>query len=119
MVNYLILAVSVLLAIAGQLLMKHGMNQFGAFPITQIVFKIIPMLMNPWVFCGFVSFALSSIFWLAVLSRFSISLVYPMVSLGYVVVACASILLFKETISLTRWIGIAVICFGVFLISRS
>ena len=119
MVNYLILIVSVLLAVAGQLMMKHGMNQFGTFSITQIVFKVIPMLMNPWVFGGFVAFALSSIFWLAVLSRLNLSVVYPMVSLGYVVVAIASVLIFKENISFIRWVGIAVICFGVLLISRA
>ncbi|HTY12808.1 MAG TPA: EamA family transporter [Candidatus Omnitrophota bacterium] len=119
MVNYLILVVSVLLAVIGQLLMKQGMNQFGTFPVTQLLQKLIPMIFNPWVFAGLVSFAFSSVFWLVVLSRLNLSLVYPMVSLAYVVVAFASIVFFKETISITRWLGILVICFGVLLISRS
>ncbi len=117
--NYLILFVSVLLAVIGQLLMKQGMNQFGSFPITQIVQKTIPMLLNPWVFFGFVSFGVSSIFWLAVLSRLNLSIAYPMVSLAYVVVAIASVIFFKENVTLARWLGILVIVFGVFLISRS
>ncbi len=117
--NYLIAAISILLAVAGQLLMKRGMMLFGAFPASQILFKIIPMFLNPFVFFGFVCFGLSSIFWLIVLSRLPLSLVYPMVSVAYVLVALASMLFFKETVSLVRWAGIAVIIAGVVLISRS
>jgi len=119
MINYLILFISVLLAVIGQLLMKQGMNQFGTFPVTELLSRIIPMFLNPWVFAGLVSFGISSVFWLVVLSRLNLSFVYPMVSLAYVVVAFASIVFFKESVSLIRWLGILVICFGVFLISRS
>jgi len=119
MINYLLFASSLILAVTGQLLMKKGMNMFGSFPINQMVQKIIPMFMNPYVFFGFACFGLSSIFWLAVLSRFEISMVYPMVSLAYVVVAIASLILFKENITLIRWVGIGVILLGVVLISRS
>jgi len=119
MINYVLFASSLILAVTGQLLMKKGMNAFGSFPISQMVQKIIPMFMNPYVFVGFACFGLSSIFWLAVLSRFEISMVYPMVSLAYVVVAIASLILFKENVTLIRWIGIGVILLGVVLISRS
>jgi multidrug transporter EmrE-like cation transporter len=119
MQNILLVVASVLLAVVAQLSMKYGMNAFGSFPISKILVNLIPMILNPWVFLGFVLFGLSSIIWLAVLSRMELSLVYPMVSLAYVVVAFASILLFKENVTLVRWIGIVVICAGVFLISRS
>ena len=119
MSNYLILLLSILLAVIGQLLMKQGMNQFGAFPLTQLPLKIIPMFLNPWVFAGLAAFGVSSIFWLVVLSRLELSLVYPLVSLAYVLVALASVFIFKEQVALIRWIGILIICFGVYLISRS
>lgn len=117
--NILLVLVSILLAVSGQLLMKHGMNLFGAFPISQMHFKIVPMILSPWVFSGFILFGISSLFWLAVLSRMQLSMVYPMVSLAYVLVALASIVLFHENVSALRWAGIAVICLGVVLISRS
>ena len=117
--NFLIAAISILLAVAGQLLMKRGMMLFGTFPATQILYKIIPMFMNPFVFFGFVCFGLSSIFWLIVLSRLPLSLVYPMVSVAYVLVALASVIFLKETVSLVRWAGIGIIICGVVLISRS
>jgi undecaprenyl phosphate-alpha-L-ara4N flippase subunit ArnE len=77
------------------------------------------MFLNPWVFFGFACFGFSSIFWLVVLSRMQLSLVYPMVSIAYVLVAFASLIFFRENIAFIRWLGIAVIVFGVILISRS
>ena len=119
MSNYFILATSILLAVTGQLLMKKGMMMFGAFPATQLLQKIIPMFLNPFVFFGFAAFGLSSVFWLVVLSRMELSFVYPMVSVAYIIVAIASMIFFKETITMARWLGIAIIITGVFLISRS
>jgi drug/metabolite transporter (DMT)-like permease len=117
--NYIIAIISILLAVAGQLLMKRGMMAFGTFPVSQLLYKIIPMFMNPYVFFGFACFGLSSIFWLVVLSRLPLSLVYPMVSVAYVLVALFSYFVFKETVSAVRWVGILIIILGVFLISRS
>ena len=117
--NYLIMATSILLAVTGQLLMKKGMLAFGTFPVSQLVSRVIPMFLNPWVFFGFACFGLSSIFWLVVLSRMELSLVYPMVSVAYVLVAIFSWYFFKENLSLMRWAGVAVIIAGVVLISRS
>ncbi|MBI5700315.1 EamA family transporter [Candidatus Saganbacteria bacterium] len=119
MINILIVLCSILLAVSGQVLMKQGMNNFGTFPIKELIYKIIPMFSSPWVISGFVLFGVSSIFWLAVLSRMELSLVYPMVSIAYVLVALISMFVFKENVSMIRWTGIAVICVGVFLISRS
>lgn len=119
MTNYIILGISILLAVAGQLLMKKGMMIFGTFPASQLLYKIIPMFLNPYVFVGFACFGMSSVFWLVVLSRLELSLVYPMVSVAYILVAIASWFLFKENVTLMRWLGIFVIVFGVFLISRS
>lgn len=113
------MTISILLAVAGQLLMKRGMMSFGTFPVSQLLYKIIPMFLNPWVFFGFACFGLSSIFWLVVLSRMELSLVYPMVSVAYVMVALFSWFFFKENVTLVRWAGIAIIMLGVYLISRT
>ena len=119
MTNYLIMAVSISLAIAGQLLMKRGMMSFGTFPVSQLLAHLVPMFLNPWVFLGLFCFGLSSVFWLVVLSRMELSLVYPMVSVAYVIVALLSWYFFRENLTLVRWAGIAVIICGVVLISRS
>lgn len=119
MVNYLLLAISISLAIAGQLLMKQGMMIFGKFPVRELLGRLMPIVFQPYVFIGLACFAVSSIFWLVVLSRIELSFAYPMVSVAYVVVALFSYFIFKENVSLIRWIGILIICLGVYLVSRS
>ena len=119
MVNVILLVISIGLAVVGQLLMKKGMILFGAFPVSELPFKVIPMILNPYVFLGLATFAVSSVFWLVILSRLELSLVYPFVSVAYIVVALFSMIFFKENVTIVRWLGIFTICVGVFLISRS
>jgi drug/metabolite transporter (DMT)-like permease len=99
--------------------MKHGMMIFGKFPVDQLLVKMIPMFMQPFVFLGLICFGVSSVFWLVILSRIDLSLAYPLVSIAYIVVALFSFFVFKENVSLLRWLGVITICFGVFLVSRS
>jgi len=54
-----------------------------------------------------------------VLSRVDVSYAYPLLSVGYIVTALAGQILFGEVLCFARWMGILVICFGVFLITRS
>ena len=55
----------------------------------------------------------------AALSKAPVSTAYPMLSLGYIVVAAISVLWLGETLSPAKVMGIALICVGVFLVSRS
>jgi multidrug transporter EmrE-like cation transporter len=57
--------------------------------------------------------------WLAALSRAPVSIAYPMLSVGYVVVAFASFVWLGESLSPAKVLGIALICVGVVLVSRS
>ncbi len=119
MVNLMLLVVSISLAVVGQMLMKAGMMTIGKFPVSQLLSMLFTIIFNPFVFAGVACFGVSSIFWLVVLSRFELSMVYPLVSLGYIAVALLSSIFFNESVTIVRWIGIITICVGVFFISRS
>ena len=64
------------------------------------------------------AYGLSLVIWIIGLSRVPVSQAYPLLSLGYVLAALAAWNMLGETLSLTRWAGIAVIICGVWLISR-
>jgi multidrug transporter EmrE-like cation transporter len=115
--KYIWLLASVLLGVIGQLLMKWGLvNPKPLWSQGPGVFKMV----SSWpVLAGLFSYALSSLFWLLTLKQMSISVAYPMVSLGYVLVVLAGYYLFNESISSMKWIGIACIMVGVFFVSRS
>ena len=119
MTNYLLLLLSILLAVAGQLFMKQGMRMIGTFPLAQLLPRLLSIVFNPFVFVGLGMFVISSVFWLAVLSRFNLSVAYPMVAMGYIIVALFSMWFFNEPVTWVRWLGIFAIVFGVILVSRS
>lgn len=116
----LLLLLGVLLNAAAQLLLKQGMTTVGyfAFSWENILPIAVKTLSNPYVFLGLVAYVVSVVAWLLVLSRVNVSYAYPMLSIGYIVVAIAGHYLFHESLSVTRIIGILVIITGVYLLNR-
>jgi multidrug transporter EmrE-like cation transporter len=78
-----------------------------------ILFKSLPF------WTGMVCYATSVCVWLAALSKAPVSTAYPMLSLGYVVVAAVSVTWLGESMGPAKVLGIALICAGVILVSRS
>jgi len=116
----LILA-GVLLNALAQLTLKQGMRSIGhfSFSIENLLKMAFTIAFNPFVLAGLGCYVISVVIWLLVLSRVEVSYAYPLLSIGYVVTAMAGWLLFNEAMDLTRWSGIAVICCGVWLITRT
>ena len=119
--SLLLILVSVGLNAAAQLLLKQGTKALGlvATDASTGGTILLQAAFNPWVWTGLATYVVSVALWILVLSRVEVSYAYPMVSLGYVMAAVAAKLLWNEELSLSRIIGIGVICLGVFLVSRS
>ena len=111
--------VAVSLGAAGQLLMKTGMDAArlasngGAVDVLRHGFSQFRVL------GGFALYGVSSLLWLLVLSRAQLSWAYPMIAVSYVVVVFLSWLILKEQLNALRLSGLALICIGVILVSRS
>jgi len=119
--NFLLIFTSVLLGVAGQLSLKHGMSTIGQIEldVSSTPMMLLRSFTNPYVLLGFIMYGVSSLSWLIVLSRVELSLAYPMISIGYVLVVFLSWMIFSEQVTLLRFLGTLVICFGVFIISRT
>lgn len=112
---------SISLAVAGQLLLKSGMNKVGPISITQVRnagVTAMNVISNGRVMGGLALYFLSAMVWLVVLSRVNLSFAYPFIGSSYIIVMLSSRLLFGESISSVRWVGAAFISLGVVLISR-
>ncbi|GAB4565398.1 MAG: SMR family transporter [Anaerolineae bacterium] len=107
--------------VLGQFLLKRGMSQVGVIrnDLSIIPETALKVITTPALIGGLVAYALSSIFWLVVLSRVDLSYAYPILSLGYVLVVLISWLLLGENVTWMRWAGVVVVCFGVWLVSRT
>ena len=108
------------IGVVAQILLKMGMKQMGSFSLIQkgIFFQYIKIFLNPYVFGGLVLYFLSTVFWLYLISRVPLNFAYPMLSLSYIFVTIASIMIFHETVLPINWIGIAVIMIGVALVAQ-
>lgn len=105
----------------GQILLKKGMSSMGPLTLTanQLFGILWRIATNPFVVIGLGVYVMGTVFWLAALSRVDLSFAYPFASLSYIIMLAASLLLFKENITLMRLAGTLVVGLGVLLISRS
>jgi len=111
----------VLLNAIAQLALKQGMRQIGYFDFDAgtLVSMSWRIGSNGYVMFGLVCYVVSVAVWLLALSRVEVGYAYPMLSVGYIVTAVAAFYLFGEALTMTRVVGIAVIIFGVYLVSRT
>ncbi len=114
------LLASVAMSAAAQITMKIGMSHRGA-PRTDgsVIATILEALTNVWVLGGLLLYGASAMVWLLVLSKVEVSFAYPFIAVGMVLVAIVSWLVLGEGLSVARWSGIACICLGVVLLSRT
>lgn len=118
-----LLSASILLASGAQLLMRLGMHDLAALdPVAdwELWLHFEWVLYRPllWVLCGLACYALSMLTWLGVLGRLPLSVAYPLLSLSYALVYLAAVAWLGESLTLWKSLGIALIIFGVGLISR-
>lgn len=116
-----LILITVSLSVFAQVMLKAGVNSLGKIsfvgPNFLVTFK--SLLINPLVALGFVTYALSALFWLLILTRVELSFAYPMMGLSFVLLTFVSVFFLGEQVSLIRWAGVLVIVLGVYLISRS
>ncbi|MEW6608741.1 MAG: EamA family transporter [bacterium] len=112
----LAILVCVAIVVTGQLLLKTGVGKPSGKPIPLELIRIFTM---PRVIFGFSLYIFSAMLWLWILQKAPLSFAYPMLSLAYVLIVFSSKFILKEHVPLIRWIGVAVICIGIFLISQS
>jgi len=118
--NLIFIISSVLLNALAQILLKAGMKQFGNIELkNNIINTSVSIALNPYIITGFISYGVSIILWLWVLSKVDVSLAYPFQALGYIVVTIVAWLIFQEDITLTRIIALIFISIGLIILAFS
>ncbi len=108
-----LVAASVTLGAAGQVLMKlgtHGLHTADLLTVLQMAFGRVEVL------AGLATYGISALIWLVVLSRMELATVYPLGAASYVLVVVASRLT-GEHVGVQRWLGLVAITVGVVLVA--
>ncbi|HYI44031.1 MAG TPA: EamA family transporter [Actinomycetota bacterium] len=121
-ISLALLAISVIFAVSGQVTLKAAMNEIGRIGGEQMkkpMETVVKAIKEPRLWVGLALFGISSVFWLVVLSRVSLSIAYPLVGLSYIVVVAISRFFLHEHVPPMRWLGVIVIALGIALIGIS
>ncbi|MCM3272401.1 hypothetical protein [Paenibacillus elgii] len=114
MMNNILLFANILLLVLGQTIWKIGVSKVSL----NTAQDALNLMISPWIWAGGLLYVLATGIWLYLLSKLPLSYLYPMQSVAYVFGLIISLILFKEFIPLTRWIGVAVIMIGVYLVAK-
>lgn len=106
---------------AAQIMLKIGVLRLNGFSglSENLIFKVLQIVFQPYVFLGMCLFVVSMASHLYVLSKVDLSFAYPFLSLAYVVVLVFAYLVFHEDLNASRLTGIALICIGTFFVAQS
>ena len=121
-ITWALILTGVALNAAAQLLLKvatRPLAHFSDFSSDTLISSLAILFKSLPFWTGMVCYAASVCVWLAALTKAPVSTAYPMLSLGYVVVAAVSVLWLGESMAPGKVLGIALICTGVILVSRS
>jgi len=121
-ITWVLILTGVGLNAAAQLLLKVAtkpLSQFSVFDADTFHSSVVILFKSLPFWSGMLCYAASVCVWVAALSKAPVSTAYPMLSLGYVVVAAVSVAWLGETLTPAKVLGIALICAGVVLVSRS
>jgi multidrug transporter EmrE-like cation transporter len=118
--GYLYIFVTVLFTVYGQIVMKWRVSLYGSLPDTSIgkLHYILHLFTDFWVLSSFAGAFIAAISWMAALTKFDVTYAYPFTSLGFVLVLMLGALIFGETITIAKVVGVVLIILGIIVSSR-
>ncbi len=101
--------------VLGQLLLKRGMLEIGSVPGQLALWPafIWRALTSLRVISGLACAVIAAVAWMMAVSRVDLSFAYPFMAIAIVLVLALSGTMFGETVPLTRWVGVGIVCIGI------
>jgi drug/metabolite transporter (DMT)-like permease len=122
MKTFIVLFFAIIAQALGDVSLTFGMKSVGEVNTLDPgeLFNIgLQVFSNPMIWQGILLLGVFFGLYLAALSWADLSFVLPVTSFGYAVTAFMSWRFIGEPVSITRWIGTMIICFGVAVVSRT
>jgi drug/metabolite transporter (DMT)-like permease len=116
--TFALLMIAMSLTVTGELLLKRGMDNHGVLNVSlsTLIPTGVKLFTSPLILGGFVFVFGGALFWLSVLSRWPLSLAYPLLSISYIIGIILSVLILKERVTWVQVVGVLIIVVGVSLV---
>jgi len=108
---------SIVCASMGQVLLKLGVRNALPADALRHPALLLGAIVHPYVLAGIAAFFASMLFWLVAINGRQLSAVYPLASLAYVLVTIASVVVFRDTVTIQKVLGIALIILGIVVLN--
>lgn len=106
-VYYWALAAGIALGVAGQILLKAGSARTD---------NVVAQFLHPCTMVGFLAYAAAAVFYIAAIKKIPVSIAYPTVSIGYVVVAYTTHVIWGEPFGIQHALGLVLITGGIVML---
>ncbi len=112
---------TVVLTVYGQVVTKwrvgHIAERAAGAPMLD---RLLVYVLDPYIISAYVLTFGASLAWMIVVEKFPLSLVYPLyIGMTIVIVTALGVMLFREPLSMTRLIAIALILSGIVICARA
>ncbi len=115
--KYLYILGTLFFTVYGQIILKWRIGRLGWQPnsesIATAVVGYLKFLFDPFIFSGFLSAFVASVFWMLAMTKFEITQAYPFMSLAPALVFLLGVWLLNETFTWGKVIGLVMIMIGV------
>lgn len=118
--GYIFVAMTILLTVYGQLVLKWEVGRAPPMPseTAAMVMHLLALLFRPWVISAIGAAFLASMCWMAAVSRFELSRIYPYMALNFLIVGFMAVPLFGEALTVPKVAGLAFVVLGLIISSQ-
>lgn len=115
---YLYIFGTLFFTVYGQIVLKWRLSSLKVIlpeGIWDKIIYLVKLIFDPFVFSGFASAFIASLFWMAAMTKFEITTAYPFMSIAPALVFVIGVLFLGEAFTLGKVIGLLLIIFGTIL----
>lgn len=113
--SYLYIFGTILFTVYGQIVLKWRLTNLQIVLPEGLLNKgiyLTKLIFDPYIFSGFVSAFIASLFWMIAMTKFEITTAYPFMSIAPGLVFIIGVLFLGETFTIGKLIGLVLIIIG-------
>jgi len=113
---YFYIFFTLLFTVYGQLILKWRLSNLKVILpelVTDKLIYLIKLVLDPFIFSGFIAAFIASLFWMIAMTKFEITHAYPFMSLAPAMVFLLGVFVLNETFTMGKVIGLIIIMLGI------
>lgn len=115
MMSYLLVLLTILFTVYGQIAIKWQVLQAGPLPHDngEKVLFVLRLLLNPWIISALFAAFLAAVCWIGAMTKLELSKAYPFMALNFILVTLFANLFFSEPVTWPKIAALALIVAGL------